>query len=310
MGSPARAGPARAPRPPAASRFALLALSARGRASPIVSALGASLLALAALPAHGRAVAQPRPETPAAVAPGAPTAVAAQPSPDTHLLTVAAITLPVGASLRYDWLRALGEPSHAGARAGLYASYLFYSVELGARVGWAAVPEWLELHLDLGAEPGFFRKLDPAAVPADPPGRGDVPRTFGARWVARAQANLNLRFGRVWLYGRTTALFRWRDFLEDDVFNRIRIRTEASLEQATAAMYRVFGDDRAAAVWAYAEYTVGGVLDVGVRPHRGSGGVVVERFPVDSVTVNVDLFYSGVRDFRGPGVIVVVWVRP
>lgn len=49
---------------------------------------------------------------------------------------------------------------------------------------------------------------------------------------------------------------------------------------------------------------------MGVRPYRGSGGVVVERFPVDAVTVNVDLFYSAVRDLRGPGVIVVVWVRP
>jgi hypothetical protein len=228
---------------------------------------------------------------------------------DAHLVTLAAITLPVGASLRYDWLRAASNPARAGARLGLYASYLFYSVELGGRVGWAAVPEWVELHLDLGTEPGFFRKLDPAALPADPPGRGEVPRTAGVRFVARAQANLNLRFGRLWLYGRTTALLRWRDFLEDDVFNRIRIRTEVSVEQATAAMVRVAGAESGASLWLYGEYTVGGVVDVGARPHRVSTGAVIERFPLDAVTADFDLFYSVVPDFRGVGVIVVTCVR-
>jgi len=79
-----------------------------------------------------------------------------------------------------------------------------------------------------------------ASPPGIDPGFGvdaetlETSRTFGWRYVARAQANLNIRVSRLWLYSRTTVFIRCLDFVEDDTFRDIRVEDEYSIEQATA----------------------------------------------------------------------------
>ena len=217
----------------------------------------------------------------------------AQDASVSHAITGAAITLPPGAYLRYDLTAPLGE---SGLRAGPYASYLVYSAEVGGSLGWATDPAWLEAHVDLGFEPGFFLEV------------GDESRELRWRAVVRGQVNLNLQLRDVWIYARSTALYRFRNFEEDDVFQKLRLRHELSFEQAVAPIFRLAGLAPGPALWVYPEYTIG-VIEGELQPHRASVGAILERWPSEAVMLNLDLFWSFVPGLDGPGAILAWWIR-
>ncbi len=224
------------------------------------------------------------------------------------MLSGALILNPEGLYARYDH----GEPlADSGFWVGGFATFLFYSNELGVQLQYITDPALVEVHLDLAFEPGFFRK-----VPTGQPPQGeDAGRTAATRFVARAQSNINLQLDHVWLYSRTTALYRHRDFLEDDTILELQIAREYSLEQAAAAFVRLAGTPPSqsaapepAGLWLYAEYTLGGILDVGTRPNRVSLGLLSEDWPRRGTTLNLDLFYSFAAPIDGPGLIFAWWV--
>lgn len=216
----------------------------------------------------------------------------------TQQISGAVITLPVGGYLRYDWT------SHrqSGVRFGLFTTNAIFSEEIGLQLGWIADPPFFEAHLDLAAEPGVYLQLD------DPEDETPAERTFGWRRIARGQINFNLRFGDWWIYSRTTGFGRYRDFVEHDEFRSIRIGNEYSIEQATAPIYRA-GTAGKASFWIYAEHTVGAVDGVGVVPHRVSTGLITERWLLDGLSMNVDVFWSFEKNTgRGAGGIFAWWM--
>ncbi len=221
-----------------------------------------------------------------------------------HTFSGAAITTPPGAYARYDLSLLLGH----GFSVAVFDSFLIVSNEVGVQVGWEADPAWIWFAVEGAVEPGFFRQLpagtDPLAAPPE-----DLTRTFGVRWVTRAQLNLNLKFSFLWPYSRTTGVYRYRSFVEDDTFQRLRLQEELVFEQATALLVRLYSEDEesdedAPTVWTYGEYTVGYVRDVGTRPNRVSAGVYVEHWPVEGIVWNVDAFYSFAPQIDGFGGIL------
>lgn len=214
----------------------------------------------------------------------------------------AIITRPAGGYLRHDWKYM---PGTSGIHYGLFDSYAIVSNETGVLVGWVSDPAFLEVHVEAAAEPGFYVKLEPG-VPLEE----EKVRTFGMRYVARAQANTNLRTGRWWIYGRTTAIARFRDFVEDDEFRAIEIEDEWSIEQATALIYRVNASE-SPGFWVYGEHTVGGVDRIGTIPHRLSAGIITEHWLRKGFSMNLDLFWSLQErgGGRGPGAIFAWWWR-
>jgi hypothetical protein len=211
-----------------------------------------------------------------------------------QVVTGATITHPVGAFVRYDLSRDLG----SGFSAGLYDEFLFYSNGVGLTLAWRADPAWIRFTLDLGVEPGWFMQLAPNA-----PYRENGERQFGLRTLVRPRIHLNIRNDRWWLYGRTTGLYRGRDFREADSFKGIAIKNEMSIDQAYALMRRIGGADPVA-VWFYVEHTVGYLRGFGVRPNRFSAGFVSEDWPRTGVGLNLDLYYSiAAPPIEGPGVV-------
>lgn len=233
--------------------------------------------------------------------------LAAPAAPVEHTLSGALIINPAGLFVRYD----VGVPIGGGLRLGLFDSWQVYGNGIGAQIRWQTDPAWFETHLDLSTEPGFYLKQPAGArVGAElDPGAEDGARSFGWRHNATWQTNLNIRSGGWWLYSRTTLLLRLRDFVGADVFQRMQVEDERSLEQATALLFRVtdWGSGR---LWAYGEYTIGGVLDVGVRPNRPSAGVIIEGWPTRGASLNFDGFYSvAAGSLAGPGFITAWWFR-
>ena len=195
---------------------------------------------------------------------------------------------------------------------GLLDTWLVYADAVGASAQWRAEPAWLEAHLDLAVEPGFFLKRPPG-TPTGPGADGTLglgDRDFGWRAAATGQINVNLQGPRWWLYSRTTGVARHRaGFVEEDTFADMRIGRELSIEQATAVLRRVAGTELAG-WWVYAEHTVGGVDGVGVRPHRISAGVVTASWPAPGASLNLDVFYSvAPPPLDGPGAIFSWAVR-
>lgn len=232
-------------------------------------------------------------------------AIEASPAPRLEqTVSGAIITRPVGAYLRYDWRQRLGSTP---IRLGLFDSFLILSNEFGASVGIATTPEWLEVHVEAAAEPGFYVHLPAAGLAA---GQPEPPRTFDWRYVVRGQANGNLIFDRWWIYSRSTALVRFRPFREDDVFREVQVRNETDVEQATALLFNLTPHPDRPAFWVYGEYTVGSVYNVGMIPHRVSGGVITERFLHRDLSLDLDVFYSiADKPSRGPGVILAAWFK-
>ena len=225
-----------------------------------------------------------------------------------QLVSGALILHPEGLYVRYDARFPLG----GGLSVGVFDSWQVYGNGVGVQLGWQADPAWIETHVDVSAEPGYYvQRPDDARIGPGIDGTADAAdRAFGWRGVAAWQTQINLRSGGFWLYSRTTALARLRSFVEADTFQQQQVGHELALDQATAAMGRIAGDDAHAAWWIYGEYTVGGVLDVGTRPHRVSAGVIAERWPADAVTLNLDLFYSvAPSPLDGPGLIAAWWIR-
>lgn len=219
-----------------------------------------------------------------------------------HTLQGAAISNPVGAFVRYD----LRVAQRGGLSVSLFDSFLILSNEVGGQVSWSTEPAWFEAHLDAAVEPGFYRQLGPEGSSASP-GEANLDRTFGVRGIVRAQVNINLKLSRIWLYSRTTGYVRFRHFVEDDSFARLRVQTELSFEQAVSVPVCVLRSCREVGVWVYPEYTVGVVAGAGLRPNRVSAGVVVERWPWRGFMWNLDGFYSFADRIDGPGFIVAFW---
>ncbi len=63
---------------------------------------------------------------------------------------------PEGIFTRYDHSRALGD---TGLRLGQFFNNLVYSTEIGVQLQYMTDPAFFEIHLDLAAEPGIFRKI-------------------------------------------------------------------------------------------------------------------------------------------------------
>lgn len=224
----------------------------------------------------------------------------------THDTSIATITRPAGGSVRHD-ARWAASPA---LRLGVFANWQVVSSEMGVSAGVVTDPAFLEAHVEGAAEPGFFVHAPPRRI-----GDGvdaetlETARTFGWRYVVRAQVNLNLRVSRLWIYSRTTAFGRWRDFVEDDTFRDIRVEDEYSIDQATAPIWRL-SRSTSPAFWGYVEYTVGAVDGAGAIPHRVSTGVITEEWLAPRLSINLDVFWSfDVRGGRGPGAIVAVWKR-
>ena len=217
----------------------------------------------------------------------------------------AIITKPAGAYVRHDVRYRLGD---SGVRVGVFDSFLSVSDEIGSSISYVTVPEWLALQAEIAAEPGFYLQSPLAEA-----------RLPGVRTVARAQANLNLRVSRFWLYGRTTAGVRLRNFDEHDSFRDLVLRRELWFEQATALLVRV--NDPAttarASFWLYGEYTVGRVTSTGspaattavTMPNRVSGGIISEDFLAKGLFLDLDLLWSfAPPPTDGFGVIAAFWI--
>jgi len=206
----------------------------------------------------------------------------------------AVITTPVGAYARYDHSLRLGDTD---LWLGFFDTFLFYADAAGAQLAWRTEPAWLDLHVDAAAEPGFYVHAP------------DTDRTFDWRFLLSPQLDLNLIFGDVWLYSRTTGVFRHRAFREDDTFQGLTLGDERSIEQATAVLIRVTGHAGNTALWLYAEHTIGGIAGAGVRPNRPSGGAVLEGWPTAGVTLDLDAFYSfAPAPTHGPGALFAWWI--
>lgn len=222
---------------------------------------------------------------------------------------------PLGTAIRYDLTRKLPE----GFRWSVFDNYLVYSNEVGFAFGWEMNPALVEAHIEAAAEPGFFIQARSFNAPTTGDGLlAGGERVFGWRGSLRAQVNINLQLHRIWLYSRTTGMLRFRDFIEEDTFQGIRIRQERWFEQATAVMVRFAGSPPPPrdvtpidnSHWAYVEYTVGAIEGFGSRPNRLSVGVVNERWPWRSTTLNLDLYYSfAPKPIDGFGLIFAYWVE-
>ncbi len=229
----------------------------------------------------------------------------AAPSRITHATQGAVITRPAGAYVRHDIRYRVGD---SGLRVGVFDSFLSVSNEIGSSVGFATVPEWLSLQAEIAAEPGYYLQTP----------RADA-RTLGIRTVARGQMNINLRASRFWLYSRTTAGVRLRNFDERDAFRDLVLRRESFVEQATALLVRVNepASPEHASFWLYGEYTVGRVDSSGspaattavTMPNRISGGVISESFLSKALFINLDLFWSmAPPPTDGFGAILAFWI--
>lgn len=234
--------------------------------------------------------------------------VIAQSAPIEHTITGALIVNPAGLYVRYD----LRIPLADGFSVGFLNNWQVYGNGVGLQLRWQTEPAWFETHLDLSTEPGIYLQRPPGArIGAElDAGAEDGERTFGWRHNATWQTNVNIRTDAYWLYSRTTLLYRLRDFVEADTFGRMQIGDERSIEQATAVMRSLARWSDGGRLWAYLEYTVGGVLDVGTRPNRPSAGLIIEGWPYDGATLNLDAFYSvAAGSLAGPGLIAAWWFR-
>ncbi len=225
------------------------------------------------------------------------------------------LTRPYGAFLRHDVaidtgaLRALlGEGPWGDLRVGAFTQWLVYSNELGARVSWLTAPELLILSVEAAIDPGLFIHGGQVARLLD-----DPPRTGGLRQRVSAQALVNLKLDWWWLYSRSTASYRHRDFDEWDPYNGVVLRDEASVEQATALFLKIaplkaVRSDavKPAVLWGYGEYTIGWLFENGARPNRTSVGLLVEHFPAPDFFINLDVAYSfAAAPIDGVGVILL-----
>jgi hypothetical protein len=164
------------------------------------------------------------------------------------------------------------------------------------------------------------------------------PRKAGIKEFARAEAKLNLKLDKLWIYGRISPTARWRDFVELDNRRAVAVDDEFSLGSAAALLVRVWGDPAdkdqpsryARAGWAYAEYTRETVTafesdDPSISPgkfvaiNRPSVGLIgYAPFGWERVTYNLDLYYSLADEnlfpgdeslgIGGPGAQLFVWV--
>lgn len=240
--------------------------------------------------------------------PAAPTMVQSQ--------TGGVITTPLGLYLRHD-LAAASTGPWGDVRLGVFSQWLVFSNELGVRASWHTDPGVLALSLEGAIEPGLFIENVPSVRSLL-----DAPRVGHARQRLTAQAAVNLKLDSWWLYSRSTASVKLRDFVEYDPYQDIVIKDELDLEQATALFVRLAAlrplgarvPDAAhrSQLWLYAEHTVGLVFDLArdapssTRPNRLSAGLVMENFPARDVALNLDVFYSFADTPRpGPGVIAL-----
>lgn len=250
----------------------------------------------------------PEPATdPPPATPDPPAAIAApQASVWRHGLHGAMIVNPLGLFVRYDATRPMG----GGLKLGLFSNWQVYGNGFGAQIGYETDPLWFETHLDLSTEPGWYNQLpgDARIGAGIDPGTDAIDRRFGWRHNATWQTNVNIRQAGWWIYSRTTAVLRLRDFIEADTFSQMQVRTELSIEEAAALGYSLWqaGDRQ---FWIYAEHTIGGVWNVGVRPNRPSLGLILENVP-DGTVFNLDVFYSfAPGTLAGLGAIGAWWVK-
>lgn len=223
-----------------------------------------------------------------------------------HGLHGAMIVNPLGLFVRYDASRDMG----GGLKLGLFSNWQVYGNGFGAQIRYETDPLWFETHLDLSTEPGWYNQLsaDDRIGAGIDPGNDAIDRTFGWRHNLTWQTNINIRTASWWLYSRTTAILRLRDFIEADTFTQMQVQTELSIEEAAALGYSLWhvGDRR---FWVYAEHTIGGVWLVGTRPNRPSLGLILENVPKDTV-FNLDVFYSfAPGTLAGLGAIGAWWVK-
>jgi hypothetical protein len=212
-----------------------------------------------------------------------------------------------GLSQRLGYTRAVREKG--AIFWGAFLDWQVYSVAVGPSLSFKTEPRWLDLRADFALEPGYFIRADGTQEVGGGLRRSED-REPGLRALVRLQSNMNLRFDRFWIYGRTTAWYRYRGFREADTFLGITQRQELGLEHASAVMVRAGDSVFLGTPWIYAEYTHGVLRGHTPRPSRLSAGVVSEGVLVDQLTVNIDFFYSFAdQPLDGLGLIVAYWFR-
>jgi hypothetical protein len=214
-------------------------------------------------------------------------------SPD-YLVTAVAKSHPaggyVGASASYE------VSDESAWRLGGYLNYYYYWIDAGLKADWEYLGRFLYFENWLGFEPGQF-VFDGETSDRD----------LGFRGVARSRLTVNYRPSWYWLYSRSTVEGRLRNFTENDIYRDVTLRNELTLEQATAALFRIHEFEDKASLWAYAETTVLVEASKGLLDLRPSGGLMYENI-IPGLTLNLDAYY-GLKDgiLRGFGALLFMW---
>jgi hypothetical protein len=232
---------------------------------------------------------------------------------------------PAGLAFSYD----IEQPAFGPFKVGVNAAYYVYAAAAELSLRYRYLGGLIDVLAGVGAEGGSYYQIAPGAErPASEDEAG--PKAAGLKTFARAEAKINLKLPRVWLYNRTTTIFRHRDFVEFDARRDLVAEGEFSLGQANALLFRVWGDPKAPIPkrgynregWAYLEYTGEFVTtyqgsdslsaaQAGREPaiSRPSAGLIAYApFGWSGVTVNLDIYYSLLQGaLDGPGGQLLVW---
>jgi hypothetical protein len=226
---------------------------------------------------------------------GALAAWAAQPE-----LTIGAKTNPAGLAILGDLWVPVADGAQAKTEVGPGLGVYFLWYEPALRVRQSLLGGFLVGNLWAGAEPGIYLRAE----------ERDGPRVPAVRALGRARLELNLRNDLLWLYSRSTGVVRTHPFAEYDPFrDAVFVGVERSGEQSVALMASPSGSaDRK--LWFYAEVTGEAAVGVGWTDRVLRGGVIGEQI-TPALSADLDLYWSFMDTaVGGPGVLVVVWVRP
>lgn len=215
-------------------------------------------------------------------------------------ITIGAKTNPAGLAVLGDLWFPLAESQVARTELSPALGVYFLWYEPALHVRETLLGGLLVLNAWAGAEPGFWLR-------AEAP---EGPREFGLRALGRARVELNLRNDLVWLYSRSTGVFRTHPFPEYDPFrDAVFGTTEWSGEQSVALMGSPSGSAERK-LWIYVETTLEAAVGVGWTDRMIRGGLIGEQL-TPALSADLDLYWSFMNTaVGGPGVLGVVWIRP
>lgn len=215
-------------------------------------------------------------------------------------LAVAARTRPAGAAVFAAWYGTAADGKSARTELGgaFDVYFLWYEADLRARE--TLLGGFLVASASAGVEPGFFVRDDDR----------DGPRAFALRPLGRAQLELNVRDGHLWVYGRSNVLARNHPFAEWDPF---RYRTfdgpELTHENALAVMASPTSSPTRKP-WFYVEGIAVDSWGLGAIDRNVRAGLIVEKL-TPTISLDVDGYWSFMDNgLGGPGVFGIVFFVP